>query len=84
LFGFVRWTNLYFNAGCALHSDFIGGPLCNADELGAGILDIELKQRLRRSPTSFAHTWYWLPARPGAREHIDALRRAVDLRDDQT
>jgi hypothetical protein len=79
LFGFVRWSNLYFRARGATGADFIGGPLSGRDHFGEGIEDIVLTERVATAERSFAHLWYWALPTDGGNAHLLALQRAADL-----
>lgn len=74
----TRWTNLYFPAHGLLRGDPIGGPL--APLFGAGIRDVPVETPVRRG--YFSHTLYWAPVEGGATPAVLALRRALDLADD--
>ena len=82
MFGFVRWTNLFFRAGWGLATDFIGGPVAERDGLGKGVEDVRLGRKVASADTWLAHTWYWHVegCDPDA-EHLAELRAAADLAD---
>lgn len=72
----VRWTNIHDPHRMIVKGDIISGPLARV--FGEGILDIDLKELRGQSPI-FSHTLYWSLTRPS--QHIDALRKAIDLLD---
>jgi hypothetical protein len=78
-FAAVRWTNIHDPHRLIFQGDVISGPV--APVFGAGIRDINLKE-LRGQSCVFSHTRYWrLPGKGRPMPHIDALRKAIDLRD---
>ncbi len=82
-FAVTRWTNIFAPRRRVLWGDAIGGPV--APLFGPGVKDVSLEGRSGRS--WIAHTRYWEPAQPGSdgkpdREHLEALRAAVNLLDE--
>ncbi|MEM6999645.1 MAG: hypothetical protein AAF529_02590 [Pseudomonadota bacterium] len=77
VFGPTRWTNLYFPAKGIIFGDLIGGPL--APLFGGGILDVNVATI--RWLGFLSHTAYW--SRDGKDEHIQILRRALNLADQE-
>ena len=81
LFGFTRWTNLYFPMSELLWGDAIGGPL--APVFGKGIVDIPVSTRDPAADDLFTHVTYWDVRRARERQapHVQWLRQAIDLED---
>jgi len=78
VFGPTRWTNLYFPAWLIFWGDIIGGPLRGV--FGEGIRDVPVRTSQRLG--LFSHTLYWTqPRESETAEHIEKLRRALDLLD---
>jgi hypothetical protein len=78
VFAPTRWTNLYFPSSWIVRGDLIGGPL--AGVMGSAVRDIKVTTSLWWGFLS--HTLYWKGSRPEeAPDHVQALRRAIDLID---
>ena len=78
VFGFTRWTNLYFPARWIVFGDLIGGPVANV--FGRGVKDVAVKTRQYLG--LFSHTLYWNAKKCAPPcDHIQALREALDLLD---
>jgi hypothetical protein len=76
VFAFTRWTNIYFPCRGIIFGDLIGGPVGGV--FGAGIRDVAV--HTRRWFGFLSHTFYW-EAALSRDTHVDALLKAVDLRD---
>lgn len=81
LFGFTRWTNLYFPIVNIFWGDAIGGPI--APVFGACVKDVPVSTKSSGATAVFTHTAYWKTTCPEGRAapHIKKLRDAVDLPD---
>ncbi|WOH63613.1 hypothetical protein [Bradyrhizobium sp. BWA-3-5] len=83
LFGFTRWTNLYFPMHELFWGDPIGGTV--SDLFGPFVLDtkVSVRERKRAKDVLFSHTYYWDGTWPGgfSAPHIKALEAAVDLKE---
>lgn len=97
--GAVRWTNIHDASGpwSFPFGDLISGPLSyieNSPNFGPGVVDVRVK--IRRSgllarvglARLFTHTQYWdysqnLTDTDDAPEHVQALRDAVNVLDDE-
>lgn len=75
VFAVTRWTNLYFPNRLLLRGDLVGGKV--APVFGLAVHDVPVSTR--RWYGLLSHTFYWRPDPPN--QHIDALRRALDLLD---
>jgi hypothetical protein len=76
-FAVVRWTNLCDPASLVYRGDIIGGPMANV--FGPAIVDTDLR-KLRGPSDRFTHTKYW--EIDGEPKHIEVLRKAVNLLDE--
>lgn len=74
VFGFVRWTNLFFSVRWGgLSGDLVGGPI--APQFGSWVRDVPLASPVRR----FAHTQYWRSSASGGDAHLAALNQALAM-----
>jgi hypothetical protein len=79
-FAAVRWTNIHDPHSMIFKGDIVSGPLAHV--FGDGIRDIDLKLLHGRQSPGFSHTRYWTqPPKGEPAQHIDALRKAIDLLD---
>jgi hypothetical protein len=79
VFGAVRWTNIFAPRKWLLWGDLIGGPV--ADLFGPGVKDVKLSGAMSKS--WIAHVNYWDMEKFGDdMQHVDALRAAVNLLDE--
>ena len=79
VFGAVRWTNIFAPRKWLLWGDMIAGPV--APLFGPGVKDVQLSGAMSKS--WIAHVNYWVLEKFGAdMEHIEALRAAVNLLDE--
>ena len=79
VFGAVRWTNIFAPRRWLLWGDMIAGPV--APLFGPGVKDVRLSGAMSKS--WIAHVNYWVLEKFGADvEHIEALRAAVNLLDE--
>jgi hypothetical protein len=76
-FAAVRWTNIFAPRRFILWGDVVGGPV--APLFGPGVKDVALTGAAARS--FIAHVKYWMQGFRD-REHIEALRAAVNLLDE--
>ncbi len=75
VFGPTRWTNLYFPCRFIVWGDMIGGELNRI--FGKGVSDRPVRTGKRLGFLS--HTLYW--SSDGKNQHVEELRRALDLLD---
>jgi hypothetical protein len=75
VFAPVVWTNLYFPCIGVFRGDIAAGPV--GAELGSGVRDVKLHNDIRGG--WLLHTHYWLPVREPPPNHVEELRRALNL-----
>jgi len=82
LFGLTRWANLYFPLTELFWGDAIGGPV-GGELFGSGVVDTRVSLRQDGGADFFTHTKYWDTSISdgGVSPHIEALRRAANLRE---
>lgn len=76
VFAAVRWTNIYAPCRKVIFGDVIGGPV--RPIFGPGVKDVALAGAVGRR--LLAHTHYWDEPLADS-EHLDELRRAIDILD---
>jgi pimeloyl-ACP methyl ester carboxylesterase len=80
VFAFTRWVNLYFPARRVVFGDLVGGPV--RPLFGEGIKDVSMDCMHLWGRRIFSHTSYWTSqGLIGLPDHLDCLRRAIDLGD---